>query len=135
MMMYCLMTHLFLVALFTVALSNVALCKCCTMLCSTILMCTVWYCIAFMLHYLILSYSIFLHINVALCDVALFKGILRPILCTGINRKWKVIENLLKKRLCKMFKFLLTFFIDIITPVTSSTQIACDVMCVQHVIH
>ena len=35
----------------------------------------------------------------------------------------------------KMFKFLLTFFIDIITPVISSTQIACDVMCVQHVIH
>ena len=27
-----------------------------------------------------------------------------------------------------MFKFLLTFFIDIITPVISSTQIACDVM-------
>ena len=26
-----------------------------------------------------------------------------------------------------MFKFLLTFFIGIITPVTSSTQIACDV--------
>ena len=34
----------------------------------------------------------------------------------------------------KMFKFLLTFFIDLITPVISSTQIACDVMCVQHVI-
>ena len=29
-----------------------------------------------------------------------------------------------------MFKVLLTFFIDIITPVISSTQIACDVMCV-----
>ena len=27
-----------------------------------------------------------------------------------------------------MFKVLLTFFIDIITPVISSTQIACDVM-------
>ena len=26
-----------------------------------------------------------------------------------------------------MFKFLLTFFIDIITPVISSTQIACDI--------
>ena len=35
----------------------------------------------------------------------------------------------------KMFKFLLTFFRDIITPVDSSTQIACDAMCVQHVIH
>ena len=35
----------------------------------------------------------------------------------------------------KMFKFLLIFFIDIITPVISSTQTACDVMCVQHVIH
>ena len=34
-----------------------------------------------------------------------------------------------------MFKFLLTFFIDTITPVISFTQIACDVMCVQHVIH
>ena len=28
-----------------------------------------------------------------------------------------------------MFKFLLTFFRDIITPVDSSTQIACDAMC------
>ena len=35
----------------------------------------------------------------------------------------------------EMFKFLLTFFIDIITPVISSTQTACDVMCVQYVIH
>ena len=34
-----------------------------------------------------------------------------------------------------MLRFLLIFFIDIITPVISSTQIACDVMCVQHVIH
>ena len=33
-----------------------------------------------------------------------------------------------------MFKILLTFFTDIITPVISSTQIACDVMCLQHVI-
>ena len=29
------------------------------------------------------------------------------------------------------FQFLLTFFIDIFTPVISSTQIVCDVMCVQ----
>ena len=34
-----------------------------------------------------------------------------------------------------MFKLLLPFFIDIIIPVILSTQIACDVMCVQHVIH
>ena len=33
-----------------------------------------------------------------------------------------------------MFKILLTFFTDIITPVVSSTQIVCDVMCLQHVI-
>ena len=31
-----------------------------------------------------------------------------------------------------MFEFLLIFFIDIITPVISSTRIATDVMCVQH---
>ena len=34
-----------------------------------------------------------------------------------------------------MFKFLLTFFIDIITLFISFTQIALDVMCVQHVIY
>ena len=34
-----------------------------------------------------------------------------------------------------MLKLLLTFFIDITTPIISSTQIACDVMRVQHVIH
>ena len=33
-----------------------------------------------------------------------------------------------------MIYFLLIFFIDI-TPLISSTQISCDVMCVQHVIH
>ena len=33
-----------------------------------------------------------------------------------------------------MFQFLLIFFIDNITPAISSTQIAYDVMCVQHVI-
>ena len=33
-----------------------------------------------------------------------------------------------------MIKFLLIFFIDIITLVISSSQIACEVMCVQHVI-
>ena len=40
-----------------------------------------------------------------------------------------------KKYFFKMIKFLLTFSIDIIIPVISFTQIACDVMCVQHVIH
>ena len=34
-----------------------------------------------------------------------------------------------------MLKLLLTFFIDIITPVISSTQITCEVMRVQHAIH
>ena len=33
-----------------------------------------------------------------------------------------------------MFKFLPVFFINIITPAISSTQIVCEVMCVQHVI-
>ena len=33
-----------------------------------------------------------------------------------------------------MCKFLFTFFIAIFTPVISSTEIASDVMCVQHVI-
>ena len=46
------------------------------------------------------------------------------------------MQNLFKKNyFCKMFKFLLAFFIDIITPVISSTQTACDAMCLQHVIH
>ena len=51
-----------------------------------------------------------------------------------INSEWKIMQVLLKNYFLKMLKFLLTFFIDIITPVISSTQIACDVMCVQHVI-
>ena len=34
----------------------------------------------------------------------------------------------------KIFKFLLILLIDIFTPVISSTQIAFEVMCVQHVI-
>ena len=46
------------------------------------------------------------------------------------------MQNLLdKKNFFKMFKFLLTFPIDIITPIILFTQIAYDVMCVQHVIH
>ena len=47
----------------------------------------------------------------------------------------KYAKFILKNYFLKMFKFLLTFFIDIITPVLLSTQIACGVMCVQHVIH
>ena len=78
--------------------------------------------------------NIYLKVNIE------FKGILRPIFYIDINthigRKWKITQNLLKKNyFFKMFKFLSTFFIDIISPVISSTQIACDVMCVQHVIH
>ena len=34
----------------------------------------------------------------------------------------------------KMLKFSLTFFIEIIIPVISFTQIACDVKCVKHVV-
>ena len=50
--------------------------------------------------------------------------------------KLKIMQNLLQETIfLKMFQFLLTFFIDIITPVISSTQIACDVMCAQYVIH
>ena len=45
------------------------------------------------------------------------------------------MQNLLKIFFFKLFKFLLSFFIDIITPVILSTQIACDVMCAQNVIH
>ena len=46
------------------------------------------------------------------------------------------MQNLFNKNyFFKMFKFLLTFFIDIIIPVISSTQIACDVMYVQNVIY
>ena len=41
---------------------------------------------------------------------------------------------ILKDSIFEMFKFLLTFFIYITTPVISSTQTACDVMCVQYVI-
>ena len=49
-----------------------------------------------------------------------FKGILRPKFYidvnTHIDRKWKIMQNLFKKNyFFKMFKFLLTFFIDIIT--------------------
>ena len=42
--------------------------------------------------------------------------------------------NFIKKFFFQNVKFLLIFFIDIITPVISSTQIACYVMCVQNVI-
>ena len=60
------------VALFTVALSNVALCKCCTILCSTILIFYHLILNCFHAAFLILHYSTFHHIKVALCDIALF---------------------------------------------------------------
>ena len=47
------------------------------------------------------------------------------------------MQNLFLKKTIffKMLTLLLTFFIDIITTVISSTQTACDVICVQRVIH
>ena len=69
----------------------------------------------------------------------LIKGMLRQIFCVDINihidTKRNIMQNLFKKLFFRMFKFLLAFFIDIITPVISSTQITRDVMCVQHVIY
>ena len=49
----------------------------------------------------------------------------------------KNYEQLIKKNFFfEIFiKFLLIFFKDIITPVILSNQIACDDMCIQHVIH
>ena len=44
------------------------------------------------------------------------------------------VKLILKNYVFNMLWFLLIFFVDIITPFTSSTQIACDVMCVHHVI-
>ena len=76
--------------------------------------------------------------NITPNTILFLKGILLPIFCIDINKhinsEWKIMQVLLKNYFLKMLKFLLTFFIDIITPVISSTQIACDVMCVQHVI-
>ena len=43
------------------------------------------------------------------------------------------VKFILKTYIFKMFSFLLIFFIDTIMSVISSTQIACDVMCVQYV--
>ena len=50
-------------------------------------------------------------------------------------QEMKIMQNLKTYFFFKIIKFLLTFFQDIIIPVSLSTQIACDVMCVQHVIH
>ena len=47
----------------------------------------------------------------------------------------KNYTKFIKKLFSKCFKFLLTYFIDIITPVISSNQIECDVVCVEHVIY
>ena len=60
------------------------------------------------------------------------KGILRPIFHinknTHIDRKLKIMQNLLKKNyFFKIFQFLLIFFVDIIIAVIFSTQTACDV--------
>ena len=44
-------------------------------------------------------------------------------------------KSILKNYFFKMFKFLSTFFKDIIAPIVLSTQIACEVMWAQHVIH
>ena len=44
-------------------------------------------------------------------------------------------KSIEKNYFFKMFKFLLIFFIDMILPVISSTQIVCNVMCAQHVIY
>ena len=56
---------------------------------------------------------------------------LRPIFCIDLNthsdRKWifhKIMKNIFKK----------TIFVKYFTPVISSTQIACDVIWVPHVI-
>ena len=43
------------------------------------------------------------------------------------------VKFILKTYIFKMFSFLLIFFIDTIMSVISSTQITCDVMCVQYV--
>ena len=43
------------------------------------------------------------------------------------------VKFILKTYFFKMFSLLLIFFIDTIIFVISSTQIACDVMCVQYV--
>ena len=53
---------------------------------------------------------------------------------THICKKRKKYAKFKNQFFFKMLKFLLIFFIDIITPVISSTQIACDVLFVQHVI-
>ena len=51
---------------------------------------------------------------------------------TGSEQLCKIY---LKNYFSEMFKILLIFFTDTITSVISSIQIACDVMCVQYVIH
>ena len=66
-----------------------------------------------------------------------FKGILASIFCIDINthsdRKWKIMWNLFQKIIfSKCFSFFDLFIVTIIS-VISSTQIACDVMCVQYV--
>ena len=68
------------------------------------------------------------------------KGMLRPMFCIDINIH--IVTG--NEKLCKIYfkkvtfqnvlVFLSTFLIDIITPLISSTEVACDVMFVQQVI-
>ena len=60
---------------------------------------------------------------------------LRPIFCIDINTHsdW-ICKIYLKKLFFQNASVFINLFKDIITPVISCTQIACDIMCVQHVI-
>ena len=62
------------------------------------------------------------------------KGMLRPIL-THIKAGDEKACKIYLKKLFFQNVLVLIFFIEIITSVILPTQIACDVMCVHHVIH
>ena len=66
----------------------------------------------------------------------MIKGKLLPIFCnTHSVRKLKsYVKFIVKNYFFKMFEFLLIFSIDIVTPIISFMQIACDVMCIEHLI-
>ena len=50
--------------------------------------------------------------------------------------KLKIMRNLLQETIFfQNVSVFIDFFIDIITSVISSTQVACDVMCAQYVNH
>ena len=62
---------------------------------------------------------------------------LRPIFSIDINTvigTENLCKNYFKKLYFQVFKFLFIFFIDLNNSVISSTQIACDVKYVHHVI-